>query len=305
MSAKIRVIPAQAPAFEVPILYTATIGRTPENTVCLNFSPTVSRQHAIIRCHNGYEYQLMDLGSRNGTYVNDQRVVMPVTLQTGAKIRIANNDLIFEQESEFENSEGAAVTMAGSMEPAMQTVHNAAILVCDIRGFSSQSEVLPASTLAQLLGQWFREAGNAVQKHGGVIDKFIGDAILAYWQENPGPPRECVNAYQAAQHLLDLAAKIKWPESGKQFTVGIAVHYGRVAFGNIGLIAQRDATIIGNAVNTAFRLESVMKELGQKLLVSEEMVKALDAPERALFTDLGEKSLKGKSEVVRVFGIPI
>lgn len=303
MSAKIRVIPAQAPAFDVPILYTATIGRTPENTVCLNFSPTVSRQHAIIRCHNGYEYQLMDLGSRNGTYVNDQRVVMPVTLQHGARIRIANNDLIFEQESEFEGSEGAAVTMAGSMDTAMQTVHNAAILVCDIRGFSTQSEILPASTLAQLLGHWFREAGNAVQKHGGVIDKFIGDAILAYWQENPGPPRECVNAYRAARQLLDLAAKTKWPESGKPFTVGIAVHYGRVTFGNIGLVAQRDATIIGNAVNTAFRLESVMKELNQTLLVSDEFVAALDTPERALFTDLGEKTLKGKSETVRVFGM--
>ena len=85
----------------------------------------------------------------------------------------------------------------------MQTVHNAAILVCDIRGFSTQSEILPANSLAQLLGQWFREAGNGVQKHGGVIDKFIGDAILAYWQENPGPPRECVNAYKAARGLLD------------------------------------------------------------------------------------------------------
>ena len=102
---------------------------------------------------------------------------------------------------------------------------------------------------------------------------------------------------------IDLAARTKWPESGKQFTVGIAVHYGRVAFGNIGLVAQRDATIIGNAVNTAFRLESVMKELNQKLLVSEQMVEALGATERALFTDLGEKTLKGKNEMVRVFGM--
>ncbi len=94
-------------------MYTATIGRTPENTVCLGFSPTVSRQHAIIRCHNGYEYQIMDLGSRNGTYVNDQRVVMPVTLQTGARIRIANNEMVFEQESEVENAEGGEVTHGG------------------------------------------------------------------------------------------------------------------------------------------------------------------------------------------------
>jgi adenylate cyclase len=303
MAAKIRIIPAQAPAFEVPILYTATIGRTAENTVCLSFSPTVSRQHAIIRCHNGYEYQIMDLGSRNGTYVNDQRVVMPVTLQSGSKIRIANNELIFEQEVELEGGEGAAVTLAGSTDPAMHTVQCAAILVCDIRGFTTQSEILPANTVAQLLGQWFREAGNLVQKHGGIIDKFIGDAILAYWQENAGPPREVEQAYLSARALLDLAKKIHWPDSSKPFTIGIAMHYGRVSYGNIGLVAQRDATIIGNAVNTTFRLESVMKELGQKLLISEQFCEGLNPDRRALFADMGEKNLKGKSEAVRVFGL--
>ena len=302
MSAKIRVIPAQAPAFEVPILYTATIGRTPENTVCLSFSPTVSRQHAIVRCHNGYEYQIMDLGSRNGTYVNDQRVVMPVTLQSGARIRIANNEMIFEQESELENSEGGEVTLVGSVDHALQTVHNAAILVCDIRGFSSQSEILPSSTLAQLLGQWFREAGNLVQKRGGIIDKFIGDAILAYWQENAGPPCESELALASAKSILELAGRMHWPESNKPFEVGIAMHYGRVSFGNIGLVAQRDATIIGNAVNTTFRLESVMKELGQKLLVSDKLLEALEPASRVNFTDFGEKTLKGKTETVRVFG---
>ena len=80
------------------------------------------------------------------------------------------------------------------------------------------------------------------------------------------------------------------------------MHYGRVAFGNIGLVAQRDATIIGNAVNTTFRLESVMKELGQKLLVSEQLVEALPDGLRGQYSDLGEKSLKGKHEMVRVFG---
>lgn len=304
MAAKIRVIPAQAAAFEVPIRYTATIGRTPENTVCLGFSPTVSRQHAIIRCHNGYEYQLMDLGSRNGTYVNDHRVVMPVTLQTGARIRIANNDLIFEQESEFgSNGDGATVTLAGTMDPtASQTVHHAAILVCDIRGFTTQSELLPAGTLAQLLGQWFREAGNVVQGGRGIIDKFIGDAILAYWQEDAGPPRECEHAVQAARRLLDLAARTRWPESGKNFQVGIALHYGRVAFGNVGFHAERDATIIGNAVNTTFRLETVMKELNQSLLLSEDAHRALGPETCRLFTDLGSKTLRGKNETVRVFG---
>lgn len=283
-------------------MYTATIGRTPENTVCLGFSPTVSRQHAIIRCHNGYEYQLMDLGSRNGTYVNDQRVVMPVTLQSGSRIRIANNEMVFEQESELENAQGGEVTVVGSVDHALQVAHNAAILVCDIRGFSAQSEILPSSTLAQQLGQWFREAGNLVQKAGGIIDKFIGDAILAYWQENPGSTSECEDALGSALAILQLAGRMRWPESNKPFEVGIAMHYGRVSFGNIGLVAQRDATIIGNVVNTTFRLESVMKELNQKLLVSDRFLEALTPESRAKFTDYGEKTLKGKSETVRVFG---
>lgn len=304
MSAKIRVIPAQAPAFEVPIRYTATIGRTPENTVCLGFSPTVSRQHAVIRCHNGYEYQLMDLGSRNGTYLNDQRVVMPVTLRTGARIRIANNDLVFEQATEFgHGGDGATVTLAGTSDPTVRDlIHHAAILVCDIRGFTTHSETLPAGTLAQVLGQWFREAGNVVQKERGIIDKFIGDAILAYWQEDPGPPRECERAFAAARRLLELAAHTRWPESAKPFRVGIALHYGRVAFGNVGFLAERDATIVGNAVNTTFRLETVMKELDQRLLLSEDAHATLGPEARRQFTDLGEQTLRGKNETVRVFG---
>ena len=80
MGAKLIIQPTAAEPFEVTVGNTVTIGRTRENSVCLNFSPLVSRQHAIIRCHNGYQYQLIDLGSRNGTYVDDQRVIMPVAL---------------------------------------------------------------------------------------------------------------------------------------------------------------------------------------------------------------------------------
>ena len=97
MGAKLIIQPTAAESFEVKVGNTVTIGRTRENSVCLNFSPLVSRQHAIIRCHNGYQYQLIDLGSRNGTYVDDQRVIMPVALASGARIRIADNTLTFTE----------------------------------------------------------------------------------------------------------------------------------------------------------------------------------------------------------------
>src|SRR4051794_8949984 len=73
MGAKLHIQPARGEPFEVPISGTATIGRTRENTVWLRDSPLVSRQHAIIRCHDSEQYQLVDLGSRNGVYVNEER----------------------------------------------------------------------------------------------------------------------------------------------------------------------------------------------------------------------------------------
>lgn len=308
MGAKLRITTVTGESYDVPIQNTATIGRTSENTVCLNTSAHISRQHAVIRCHNGYEYQIMDLGSRNGTYVNDQRVVLPVTLTHGSKIRIANNELVFEQEAEPAGEEAIEATLAASTDHHAQSVRPAAILVCDIRGFSTMSEKLPAESLSQLLGQWFREAGNLVQRSGGIIDKFIGDAILAYWQPAgsasdtmaDGPHPECGAAFEAARAMLRLAKKMHWPND-KPFKVGIALHHGKVSFSNIGLVAQRDATIIGDAVNTAFRLESIMKALNQELLLSEKIVECL--PNASDFVDLGEQALKGKSQLVRVFGV--
>ena len=96
MPAKFRVTSPGGEPFESEVNNTATIGRTGDNTIRLQGNH-VSRQHAIVRCHNGYQYQIMDLGSRNGTFVNDQRVVMPITLEPGAKVRIANYELVFDQ----------------------------------------------------------------------------------------------------------------------------------------------------------------------------------------------------------------
>src|SRR5215468_4268401 len=97
MPAKLSITSTSCAPFELTIGNTATLGRTKDNTVCLDASPLVSRQHALIRCHDGYQYQIIDLGSRNGTFVNDRRVVTPVTLDNGARIRIADNVITFQQ----------------------------------------------------------------------------------------------------------------------------------------------------------------------------------------------------------------
>jgi adenylate cyclase len=105
---------------------------------------------------------------------------------------------------------------------------------------------------------------------------------------------------QDRRDLLALAGTTKWA-NGERFQVGIALHYGSVTCGNVGLDAQRDATIIGDVVNTVFRLESVMKELNQKVLLSADFGDRLPADENVI--DLGERKLKGKQQAVRIYGL--
>jgi adenylate cyclase len=301
MAAKLQVQPANAPAFEVPIGNTATIGRTRENTVCLHFSPQVSRQHAVIRCHNGWQFQLIDLGSRNGTYVNDKRVVMPMTLENAARIRIADNLIVFAEDAGAgePGSEHNEATMVGSMAGSIAEARPVALLVCDVRGFSTMSEKVASGDLAQFIGAWFREAGNLVHGSAGTIDKFIGDAMLAYWGAEQRGPEDCGAAFDTARRLQALAAERQWP-SGEPFRIAIALHYGRVTCSNVGLAAARDATIIGDAVNTVFRLEAVSKEVNSATVLSHPFAEHL--PKGTALEDFGERALKGKKQLVRVYG---
>lgn len=302
MRAKLKIQPADRESFDVDIANTATIGRSRDNTVALDFSPHVSRQHAIIRCHNAFEYQIMDLGSRNGTYVDGRRVITPVTLRHGSIIRITTNELHFSQIEDTGTSAASEVTIAGT-DTGLEEAADVSIMVCDIRSFSTMSELLPEEKLAKLLGEWFRNAGNLIQESGGTIDKFIGDAILAYWNKTPQPGGESRAALQIGRTLLEQAATRRWPGvDAPPFRIAVALHHGTVTCGNIGLVAQRDATIIGDAVNTAFRLESTMKLLGQRLVMSGDFLANLgDTTET--YVDLGEHQLKGKNQAVRLHGL--
>jgi len=303
MPAKLKVRPAEGEAFEVEVGNTATIGRSRDNTVSLHTNPHVSRQHAVIRCHNAYQFQIMDLGSRNGTFVNGRRVITPTLLTHGAVIRITNNELIFEQSEGLSEDPTYDVTIAAGTESAHDQSALVAVMVCDIRGFSTMSELLPEEELARTLGQWFRDVGNIVHESGGTIDKFIGDAVLAYWTCESEHGRESRGALDSALGLLKAADKRRWRLSEERpFKIAVALHHGNVTCGNVGLVAQRDATILGDTVNTVFRIESVMKQLNQRLALSQDFLSTLPEADIDL-TDLGDHQLKGKYQAVRLFGM--
>lgn len=299
MAAQLQVTPAGGEPYLLEIENTATIGRSGANTISFPGDPHVSRQHAMIRCQNGMTYQVIDLGSRNGTFVNGGQVVLPLALRDGAKVKVGNNEILFHLPPDDPAGHDSGTTMAVTVAQQTSRVLTAAILVCDVRNFSTYSEKLPPAKVSQFVGQWFRTAGNAVGHHGGVVDKFIGDAVLAYWTEDATGP--CRSALNCARDLLKQSTTLIWPDLNEQMQVGIALHYGQVSSGNIGLVAQRDATIIGDTVNTAFRLEGVMKQLGVPLICSENFTAGFQSSEP--FQDLGTHSLKGKANPVQVFGL--
>jgi DNA-binding NtrC family response regulator/class 3 adenylate cyclase len=205
----------------------------------------------------------------------------------------------YEQSGQSSRDPAYDLTVATGTESAHIQSLRVAVMVCDVRGFSTMSELLPEEELARTLGQWFQDVGNVVRKAGGTIDKFVGDGVLAYWTRGSEDGHESRGALDCALGLLKAADKRRWrlPEK-KPFAIAVALHHGIVTYGNVG----RGATIIGDTVNTVFRIESVMKRLNQRLALSEHFLSSLPSSGIDL-TDLGEHQLKGKYQAVRLFGM--
>ncbi len=178
------------------------------------------------------------------------------------------------------------------------------ILMADIRGFTSMSEEMAPKTVVKLLNRYFTAMVEACMEHDGLIDKFIGDAIMVVFGA-PARTEPEVSALSAARaglamnrRLLMLNCKLQ-AEGLDPLRIGIGIHSGDAIAGNIGSPQRLNYTVIGDAVNIAARIETASKELAQNLLISEETRKLLG--EQAI-VGVGEVvQLKGKSKPTRVF----
>jgi adenylate cyclase len=147
------------------------------------------------------------------------------------------------------------------------------ILFTDIRSFTTLSEKMDPQQLVGLLNEYFTEMVGIVMHEDGVVDKYIGDAIMAVFGAPVPKPQDAVNAVRAAvrmrRALFDLNQKLA--ERGRPgLRTGIGIHTGEVVAGNIGSEKRMEYTVIGDAVNLASRLESNTKDLGVNILISED-----------------------------------
>lgn len=181
-----------------------------------------------------------------------------------------------------------------------------AILFSDIRSFTNISEKNKPDVLVAFLNRYFSTMVEIIKKHGGTIDKFIGDAIMAEFGTPVSYEDNCRRAVQAAYEMRAALPDIElgdlvMPE-GMQFNIGIGIHYGDVIVGSIGSKDKTDYSVIGDSVNLASRLEGLTKTYGSQILVSQSVME--DAGEDSFcFRHLDDVRVKGKKNAVPIYAV--
>jgi adenylate cyclase len=187
----------------------------------------------------------------------------------------------------------------GVLAPAQREV---TILFSDIRGFTTLSENQPPQAVLELLDSYLGVMSRVVREHGGMVNKFLGDGILACWGV---PTPSSTHAADAMRAALEMRRRLEEFNARRApeppLRIGIGLHTGVVAAGMLGGSEQSEYTVIGDAVNLASRIEGLTKGLGVDILVSESTWQQ----GRGQFTGqrLAEEKVKGRVEAVVVYSL--
>jgi adenylate cyclase len=178
------------------------------------------------------------------------------------------------------------------------------VLFSDIRGFTSVSEKGEPEEIVQTLNEYFTRMVDIVFTHKGTLDKFVGDMVMALF----GAPLDDVNhaehAVDAALDMIDELLRLneRWTAEGRpSLDIGIGINTGPMIAGNIGSEAIMSYTVLGDAVNLGSRLESLNKNYGTRIIISDATRAAL--PDRYIFRPLGDVVVKGKTRAVAIFEV--
>lgn len=244
----------------VPLGAALTIGRSTSCELPLQ-DTKVSRKHAVIHRQAGDEYWVSDLGSANGTYVNQLRISQPTRLRAGDEIRIGSFVLKF-------HCPGCGAADSATQLTTQQTIIDLRherrwLLVADIENSTMLASSLEPAVFRRYVDEWFTRSKQAITDNRGVVNKFLGDGFLACW-----PDREEMPEHVAA--VLDCFRAMR---DDLSFRFRIALHLGDVILGGVGTTGEE--SLAGPEVNFAFRMEKVAGTNGISILVSQAAAEAL------------------------------
>ena len=279
---------------------TTFIGRLRDSQLCLQ-DEKVSRQHAMVR-QQGNDYWLFDLGSSNGTYVNGHLANVGLKLNDGDRITFGDHKFVFVERLGL-GGNGNGIGFDIDATHAQIHLTPMLILVSDIKGFTEISETLPPEVLANSIGAWYRECERVISESDGAVDKFIGDAVLAYWTdtsaETRGQAMRAATELHRACHAILESHRETFEQAGTSFEIGAALHLGDVAH---GAMSQGTFTLLGDAVNVTFRLESLTRTLGKEILVTREFLEGWKERDTHFHPE-GAHPVKGRRIPLEVFSL--
>ena len=178
------------------------------------------------------------------------------------------------------------------------------ILFSDIRSFTSWSEKTEPQKLIHSLNKYFSEMTEEILKNKGVVDKYIGDAIMAFWGAPLDDEEQADNALRAAQGMLERLKKLNKEllAAGEQeIKIGIGIHTGTAIVGNLGSESRFDYTAIGDAVNVASRLEGLSKTYNAEIIISESSKNKIKLGAELKFLD--KAAVKGRENLVNIYTV--
>ncbi len=245
-----------------------TFGRGDDNDFVL-CDRWVSRNHSMLQCKDGGQFYLIDLGSRNGSFVNGRRVNIPIVLKHSDHITFGETKLEFYYSQNQQHPKSTADNSAdNNKDNQTATLHvrqQISVMVVDIRDFTVLARQLDEELLSDLVGSWFHQAGLILRQYGSWVDKYIGDAVMALWFHGEQELRR-EQVVQILQTISDIHKMTV--DLGNHYTlpfplrIGAGINTGYAMVGNYtGQGARPEYTAIGDTVNAAFRLESATKQL--------------------------------------------
>jgi adenylate cyclase len=190
--------------------------------------------------------------------------------------------------------------LSGHIQRGSGVTITAVVMICDLRGFTTISELWPRDDVISMLNEYFEVVSAPLEENGGEILKFIGDGLLAVFPLNR--PTACADALAAVLSVRRVMAALNERRVGANLEplgYGLGVNVGDVMYGNIGTPTRLDFTVIGPAVNTAARLEGLTKSLSRTALFSGAFADMAGSPS---LRSLGKHPLRGLGEPLEVFG---
>jgi class 3 adenylate cyclase/GAF domain-containing protein len=186
----------------------------------------------------------------------------------------------------------------GMEKPVIEELKRVTLLNIDIRGFSGTARQMGPQRTVALLNRFFATMGEVVFRYRGIVDKYLGDGFLAVFGAPVSGPEDAENAVQAALEMRRLLAREGFgpdPLQESALHMGISIHTGEVVVGNIGFEKKMDYTVIGEAVNTVFRMQALVKSIPDGIVIS-------DTTLRSAHSRLRVVPLEPPPEVRHAFG---